>query len=844
MSRRIHRMAVALHLTLAFAVGAPADTKCQLPAPGTPDSLRAATEHLAGAFGPRYSRAGAFLARLDALDAADRDAFAALHRRALLANPLVADAPILFVTRPQYRRDHHNTATLFQTGEINTGKFSGPGALKLLDVRTGEVTTLLEAPEGVIRDPEVRFDARRVVFAMRRNKADDYHIYELDVPARQLRQLTFGSGVSDIDPLYLPDGRIAFSSTREPKFCMCNRHIMANLFRMNADGTNIEQIGRSTLFEGHGSLTPDGRILYDRWEYVDRNFGDAQGLWTCNPDGTNHAVFYGNNTPSPGGILDPRVVPGRGERFVATYSSCHDRPWGAIAVVDRSRGMDSLAGRRGRAMPELHIWPAKARGHVGRGNYDRFRGIWPKYEDPFPLHDPNAPAAAGRFFLCSRMTGEGERMGIVLLDTFGNELLVHAEGPGCYDPMPLAPRRRPGVMPDRTDLAREAGTFYVHDVYRGTGMEAVRRGTVKRLRVVESPEKRFWTGSNWNGSGTQAPGMAWDDFNNKRILGSAPVEPDGSAYFAVPADRFVYFQLLDANGMMVQSMRSGTIARPGETTGCVGCHEDRHSVVANGHAAAMAGPASPLEPWYGPARKFNYLAEVQPVFDRHCVRCHDVGKPGGKKLLLAGDLTLIFNLSYIELRRKKLVKVPGAGPADILPPKSWGSHASKLIAVLRAGHNDVKLPGEDFDRLVTWIDINAPYYPVYASAYRKNRYGRSPLDRGQIDRLSKLVGLKLNTQPMAGSVNFTRPALSTCLAGLGEKNPAACREALAIIEAGRAALAERPRAEMPGFRLAGEEARRQATYEACAAALARLREAILAGERLRLKDFVAADRRR
>jgi hypothetical protein len=668
---------------------------------------------------------------------------------------------------------------------------------------------------------------------MRRDLKDDYHVYEINADGTHLRQLTFGGGVSDFDPLYLPDGRIAFSSTREPKFCMCNRHIMGNLFRMDADGANVEQIGKSTLHEGHGCLTPDGRILYDRWEYVDRNFGDAQGVWTCNPDGTNHAVWYGNNTASPGAILDARVIPNTGgHRFIATYSSCHDRPWGALAVVDRSRGIDTPRNPRSRhAGPEVHIWPAGAWDLVGRGNYDAFKRTYPKYEDPYPLHDPSTGLGAGRYFLCSRMTGAGEEMGLYLLDVFGNEILLHHEGPGCFDPMPLGARPRPPVIPDRAELAQAGGRFYVYDVYIGTGMEKVPRGAVKHLRVVESPEKRFWTRTAWSGSGTQAPGMAWNDFNNKRILGTVPVEPDGSAYFTIPADRFVYFQLLDADGMMIQSMRSGTIVRPGETTGCIGCHEGRQTAAPSHPIQATRRPPRRLEGFYGPPRLYNYVAEVQPVFDRHCLKCHDYGKPGAGKVILAGDLGLIFNASYHQLRSKRLVHVPGAGPAEILMPYSWGSHASRIVEVIRKGHNHVKLDKESFDRLVTWIDINAPYYPSYASAYPDNRYGRSPLDNGQLARLGKLVGVNLASQANAAQVSFERPEMSPCLAKLKDKDDPKYAEALAIIRAGKRMLASRPRAEMAGFRLLGIEAERQAKYDACADVLARMRRAIVAGRK-------------
>ena len=165
-------------------------------------------------------------------------------------------------------------------------------------------------PEGRLRDPDVYFDGKRIVFSLRKNIRDDYHLYEINADGSGLKPLTSAEGVSDIDPIYLPDESIVFTSSREPKYCMCNSHIMGNLFRMKADGANIQQIGKSTLFEGHGSLLPDGRVIYDRWEYVDRNFGNAQGLWTVNPDGTNHAVYYGNNT-SPGGVvLNPQAIPG------------------------------------------------------------------------------------------------------------------------------------------------------------------------------------------------------------------------------------------------------------------------------------------------------------------------------------------------------------------------------------------------------------------------------------------------------------------------------------------------------------------------------------------------------
>ncbi|MBM3492970.1 MAG: hypothetical protein FJX72_01410, partial [Armatimonadetes bacterium] len=684
----------------------------------------------------------------------------------------------------------------------------------------------------------VSFDGKRVLVSLRHNAADDYHIYEVTLPALRpssdqragaaVRQITFGSGLSDIDPAYLPDGSIVFASTREPKVCHCNRHIQANLFRMAPDGSGIHQIGRNTLFEGHPAVLPDGRILYERWEYVDKHFGPAFGLWTCSPDGTNHALFYGNVGWAPGAMLDARPMPD-GRRVALTFGSCHDRPWGGIAVVDSERG---FAGPQ----TMLHTWPGDLQrlvtnrrdygdgrgGHPSAGQIDNTVGMRPKYEDPYPLTD--------RFLLASRMV-EGERMGLFLLDARGPDRLIHVEGAGCYDPMPIAPRPIPARIADHARKADDFGAFYVGDVYAGDGMVGVRRGTIKSVRVVEAPPKLLWGHGLWNIDATQAPAMNWNCTNSKQILGDAPLHPDGSAYFRVPADRFVYFQLLDADGMMVQTMRSGTMVRPGETRGCVGCHDNRRTGAPNRRPRSAMKPPSRLTPWNGPARPFNYRTEVQPVFDRKCVSCHDYGKPAGRVLNLAGDVGLAFNASYIELRgksalrwfpdppgaRKLLVKAVDDGPAEALPPMAWGSHRSRLVEVLRAGHQGVRLTPDEMSRIVTWIDLNAPYYGSYATDWPNNAFGRSPLDHGELARLAALTGVPVGSQDaeiVASQVSFSRPALSPCLVSLqAPGKESSLRDALAVIETGAARLRASPRADMPGHAPAGPDARALARYD-------------------------------
>jgi hypothetical protein len=322
-----------------------------------------------------------------------------------------------------------------------------------------------------------------------------------------------------------------------------------------------------------------------------------------------------------------------------------------------------------------------------------------------------------------------------------------------------------------------------------------------------------------------------------------PVEADGSAYFEVPADRYVFLQALDKDGMMVQSMRSGTMLQPGERRGCVGCHESRVKDVPPPRAvSALKREPSKLNGWHGAPRMFSYMAEVQPIFDKHCLACHDFGQKGAEKLVLAGDRTLSFNASYIDLWTQGLITCVGGGPAQIQPAYSWGSHASKLVKILQSGHNEVKLSIEEMDRLITWVDINAPYYPVYESAYPNNPCGRSPLTSGQVKQLEKLTGAKFVTDHRSkyrAQLSFDRPAISPCLMSL-EKGNAEYVQALKIIEAGRQKLIQNPRADMAGFVPCEADQARLVRYEQRRRIELRNRAAIRDGQKVYDKDSAPA----
>ncbi|MHC4250532.1 MAG: HzsA-related protein [Planctomycetota bacterium] len=822
-------------------------------------ALRAAIADLTETFGHRYPRGGEFLGALDRLERRAVDAapdmmaklgeeIRALRREALVSNPLVSDHPILFVTRRQYRSHYHAIDTLFHTGEHNWDRkrphadaFGPGGSMKTVDVRTRKVTTLVDVPEGIARDPDVHYDGGRIVFAMRRTRDEDYHIYEVNTDGTGLRQLTSMAGASDFDPVYLPDGGIVFSSTREPKYNMCSRDHAANLYRMDADGSNVFRITRNTLFDNHPEVMPDGRILYARWEYVDRNFGDAHGLWVVNPDGTGQAIYWGNNTAVPAAAFNSHVIPGS-HRVLTILGQHHDRLWGALSIIDRRLGVDGKPS-------VVRTWPAEARDIVRTGgafDCDAFRRFNPKYEDPWPLSE--------KYFLVSRMVGRGEEMGVYLVDTFGNELLLHAEAPGCYDPMPVMPRRRPRVIPTRRRFDGGSGYVLLQDVYVGTHMKGVARGAVKYVRVVESPTKKNWSGGSWGGQGYQAPGMNWHDFTAKRIIGDAPVEADGSAYFEVPSDTFIFFQALDANRMMVQSMRSGTVVQPGETQSCVGCHEDRDRPPRHTAATSLAANRAPsrLGGWLGRSEHFSFMRDVQPVFDRHCVKCHDFGKDAGKKLVLAPDRNPYFNAAYVDLWiwNRKMITCVGAGPAEIQPAYSWGSHPSRLSQVLRKGHEkhkDLKLSAEDMARINTWLDLNAPYYPFYESAYPDSPSGRSPLDGRQLRRLEALTGvdfdgrLKNHGRRERPQISFDRPELSPCLGKLRGSDEARYREALAIITAGRQALKRTPRCDMAGFEPCAVDRERLSRFDRRDRIEREFRSAIRDGRTLRDRDVAAPE---
>lgn len=775
--------------------------------------------------------------------------FSAFAAEFVKSKPL-ADKSIVCVLRAQYPVDHHNTANIFQRGEINQNSWHklAKGGSRLFKIDfdaegNPSQTILLELPKGIIRDLEASYDASRILFSMRKSFEDSYHIYEMDLQSRKIKQLTRLAEVSDIDPIYLPDGDIAFASTRAAKYCGCNRHIMCNLYKMSPDGANITQIGNSIEFEGTPSITRDGKILYTRWEYVDRNFSGAQGLWTCNPDGTRHALYWGQETKNP--ALNGIQIP-NSNKVAAILSSCHDIAWGALAIIDKNIGVEGEKS-------VVKIFPESARKLIdkpGDKYADSMKAVKIKYEDPEPISE--------KFILSSRQASEkSQTMNLYLTDIeSGTDVLVgkSTEGMGLFDAKLLARRTPPmTAAPQRSYDTSEKALAYVSDVYEGTHLKGVKRGDIKYLRIVENPPKLYWSGGYWENEGSQAPAMNYDDYDDKIILGTVPVESDGSAYFEVPAEKFIYLQALDANGDMLQTMRSGMSILPGEIASCAGCHESRAAPppASLRHSLALKRKPSKIKPTPAGATgsEFSYIKNIQPILDKHCVKCHDFGGKGSEKIVLCGDRGLVFNQSYLQLHSKKAISAIGAGPDAVVEANTWGAKHSKIVRMIRNGHSGVKMPESEFAVLRAWIDLNAPYYSTEDSAYPQNPSGRSPLAFAEIQRIFELAAPEaekigyskkeiLEQKAPFGVwknnviknriaarlyrfeiVSFDRPEMSPILKAIPKGTPA-YGEALEIIRQGARRLDSKPRADMDCF-ASSEDAK---TKNKRAAALRRLEE--------------------
>ncbi|MCX6998132.1 MAG: NPCBM/NEW2 domain-containing protein [Kiritimatiellaeota bacterium] len=591
----------------------------------------------------------------------------------------------------------------------------------------------LTAKDGFLA-PELSFDAKEVLLACTeiadseegRNRyagkgcaTNSYKIFRVKLDGSGLTQLTDGSW-NDFDPCYLPSGRIAFISERRGGFGRCHGRPVPSftLHSMNPDGSDIVTLSSHETNEWQPSVNNNGMIVYTRWDYVDRGFNQAHHAWTTMPDGRDPRAVHGNFSPNMGARphfeISLRAIPGS-RKYMATAACHHGQAYGSMILIDPGVPDDNAMAPVKRLTPDQLFPEAEIGVHGPPANYAA----------PYPLSE--------HFFLCvyapnsSSAAGTNNNYGIYLVDAFGNkELLYRDETISCLDPIPVRPRPMPPVIPHLTAVGKplkpgmkfvppdpktipDFGTVGLINVY-----DSIHPLTdlpkITALRVIQLLPK---TTPNAND-----PRIGYGDQKSARmVLGTVPVAEDGSAFFKLPANRPVYFQALDAEGMAVQSMRSATYVHPGEVLTCQGCHNSPNKISGTGQsmAAALRRPPAELKPDVAGSKPFSYTILVQPVLDKNCVACHTRSKAEGKQCPDLsrgnnGDASKAYSaLSPFAFfwNEAAFDSIPDSKPGQI------GARKSKLYQMLKKGHHDLKLSPEDLHRLTLWLDCNSDFYGAY-----------------------------------------------------------------------------------------------------------------------------------
>ena len=673
---------------------------------------------------------------------------------------------ILFAKRHPYLESHNYSEHLDGVLE------PGGGVFVLHIPRDGRdrfcpeqarIEQLFDGREGIVREPAADYDAKTVYFAYRPERpevegwASYWHMYAMEADGSGLRQLTDGP-FHDFDAVCLPDGGIAFHTTRCAARFLCWRPQAYVLYRMEADGSKMQRLSHANLSEWKPSVMQNGRILWTRSEYLDKGADFGHTLWAIRPDGTHPELIFGNNTPNC--YSQAHEAPGTNE-IVCTLMS-HGDHHGPIALIDRGMGPFDVSAI-------TNITPdTRPQYQMSRSHHNTFR-------DPYPVSSDH--------FLVAHNPDNQHNFGLYIIDRYGNRELLYVDPEiSVQHPTVLRARSRPPILANSPDaeLARQGlGQFVLQDVYQGLGPN-VARGRAKYLRVsqevpaalerlpdgqcradhppftdfyaapvhlVRGPTPAFETRTpnatldlvgtryRWPEHMTEtAPGRyqvkeggGWPSYVAKASLGTIPIEEDGSASFLAPAGEVLYFQLLDAEYNELQRMRSVVQLQPGERRGCIGCHENRHTSPPAEPGMALLQPPRRLQPPPWGTEPFDYQTMVQPVLDANCVRCHDGSEanrpdlrgeldanriPVSYRTLIAGGWVHYFDFTY-GMRHFKA------------EPLSFGTLRSRLWdALAEKQHEGVSLDEASMRAIKAWIDFNCPLWPDYI--YRPDRPAAAP----------------------------------------------------------------------------------------------------------------------
>jgi len=714
-------------------------------------SARRMIEDLTKTHGDKYKGGKEFAARLTAIEAklkanaGDKDAAEALAKliaEASLANPLLDFDKLVVIRRT---REANRSLNAYTSDTIRRTGWDNDIA-EISNLR-GEVKVrpIYQHPnKSVMKHMDLHFSAQKIMFSGV-GANGRWAILEVDANGENLKELT-PSDQKDVqwfDGCYLPaEGEIVGCSTAGMQGlpCVNGSQPMVNLYRVNTKNGKIRQLTFEQDSDWHPRVHHNGRVIYLRWEYTDTPHYFSRYMFHMNPDGTGQMELWGSGSYFPTAYCWARPVPNHPSMLVGTVSGHHAKSeTGRLLLVNpalarkyplRYEPKDKVWGKeKGNINIHPKVLPASETGCVQEipgwgkdvvGNVYDNQGGGQKYTfgTPWPLSD--------KYFLVSlKGFTPGGKWTLCLVDVFDNMTTVYAdEKYSIFEPIPLAVRKTPPVIADRT-IPGAPATVFCTDVYGGRGLAGVPRGKVKRLRVFAYHYGYIRSG------GHESVGLesSWDI---KRILGTVPVEEDGSFSFNAPSDTPLAIQPLDEDGAALALMRSWMVGMPGERMACNGCHEDLNEATPIKITKAAKRAPSKIEPWYGKTRPFAYQTEIQPMLNKYCVGCHNEknktikGIPSFEK----GDSNWRKDRSYLNL--VAFTRRPGPeSDLDMYNAMEWHATTSPLIQMFRKGHKNVKLDAESWERLYTWIDLNVPHRGMWNnSKYEKRRLELAKLYAG------------------------------------------------------------------------------------------------------------------
>lgn len=654
-------------------------------------------------------------------------------RRTAFSNPLLDFDDIVFIARgvlndlqnnkSEYNGDHFCDQYYGHNGRTGGGLFIikdfKSDAPEIIDVVEG-----LKVPEGTNKgrlmsegtflSPDLSWDGKTIAFAWSSGGSkkwapeNRFNIFRVNVDGSGLARITDGD-FDDFDPCWTPGGRIVFMSTRRDGFGRCHgRPVPAfTMFSIKPDGTDLIKIDYHETNEFHPSIDNEGRIVYTRWDYVDRDHSTAHHMWHCFADGRDPRSFHANyalplTTVEGGGFphgiamrpwaeFNCRAIPGIDHKFIATAGPHHGQAFGSLVIIDIETIDDNKMSQVKRVTPHVRFPESE----TGTRNWSdmAFGTAWPLSED---------------FYLCNHQDG------FCVLDAMGNRELVCRSliRLRLLDPIPLKARPVPAPVPvatfqgQRRALKHKPATISVMNVYTTDEFGRLPEDAdIKALRVVQVLPKSTPNANN--------PRIGYGDQSLARIpLGVVPVEKDGSVYFQAPVGKAIYFQLLDERGMAVQSMRSVTYVHPGEQMTCLGCHENKwEPPKITSTPLALRRQPSELKNEIPDQVMFSFHRHVRPIFEKKCVTCHRSKEKAGPRDMSYGKLEpYLFYLGHGSTRHQH-------GGSRSKPGK-FGALFSRLgKALLNDNHQkhmqDGKFTREDFRAIAMWLDMNSNELSAY-----------------------------------------------------------------------------------------------------------------------------------